>query len=79
MAARAAPDGHTLFFGTVSTLVIEPVLRTNVRFDPLRDFVPITIITESPFILVVSASFAAKQQCMVGVVEFLTDEGAGAN
>ena len=60
-AARAAPDGHTLFFGTVSQLVIEPVLRTNVGFDPLRDFVPITIITEMPFVLVVSASFPAKK------------------
>jgi tripartite-type tricarboxylate transporter receptor subunit TctC len=56
LAARATPDGHTLFLGTLSTLVIEPVLRTNVDYDPQRDFAPITLITEAPLLLVVSSS-----------------------
>ena len=56
LAARAAPDGHTLFFGTLSNLVIEPVLRTNVGYDPQRDFAPITLIAEAPLVLVVSSS-----------------------
>jgi hypothetical protein len=38
IAARATADGHTLLLGTSSTLVIEPVLRTNVGYDPNREF-----------------------------------------
>ncbi len=59
LAARAEPDGHTLLLGTISTLVIEPVLRTNVSYDPQRDFAPITIATEAPFLLAVSSSSPA--------------------
>lgn len=56
LAARAAPDGHTLFFGTSGTLVLEPLLRTNIDYDPQRDFLPITLIAEAPFVLVMSSS-----------------------
>jgi tripartite-type tricarboxylate transporter receptor subunit TctC len=60
VAARAAPDGHTLFFGTVSMLVIEPALRTNVGYDPQRDFAPITLIAEAPFVLVVPSALPVR-------------------
>jgi tripartite-type tricarboxylate transporter receptor subunit TctC len=60
VAARAAPDGHTLLFGTLSTLVIEPVLRTSVDYDAQRDFVPITLIAEAPLVLVISSSLPAN-------------------
>ena len=60
VAARAAPDGHTLFFGTLSMLVIEPALRTNVGYDPQRDFAPITLIAEAPFVLVVPSSLPIR-------------------
>jgi tripartite-type tricarboxylate transporter receptor subunit TctC len=45
-----------LLFGTVSTLVIEPVLRTNIGYDAQHDFAPITLIAEAPLVLVISAS-----------------------
>ena len=60
LAARAAPDGHTLFVGSLTTLVIEQVLRTNVDYDPQRDFAPISLISEEPFLLVVSSSLPVK-------------------
>jgi tripartite-type tricarboxylate transporter receptor subunit TctC len=60
IAARAAPDGYTLFFASTATLVIEPALHTNIGFDPHRDFAPITIITEMPLVLVVSPSLPVK-------------------
>ena len=59
-AARAVPDGHTLLFASVSTLVIEPVLRSNVGYDPRRDFEPLMVVTEMPFVLIVPASSPAK-------------------
>src|SRR4051812_11640409 len=59
-AARAAPDGYTLFFASTATLAIEPAIHANAGFDPLRDFAPITVITEMPLILVLSPSVPAK-------------------
>jgi tripartite-type tricarboxylate transporter receptor subunit TctC len=60
LAARAAPDGYTLLFGSLSPFAIEPVVRSNVGYDPQRDFVPISMLVEMPFLLVVSSSFSAK-------------------
>ena len=60
MAVHAAADGHTLFVGSLTTLVIEPVLRTNVGYDPQRDFAPVTLVSEEPFLLVVSSSLPVK-------------------
>jgi len=60
IAARAAPDGHTLFFASTATLVIEPALHANIDFDPQRDFAPITIVTDMPLILVVSPSMGVR-------------------
>ena len=42
-AARARPDGHTILFGTASTLGLYPLLAERPQFDPLRDFLPVAI------------------------------------
>ncbi|MFC7473132.1 Bug family tripartite tricarboxylate transporter substrate binding protein [Dankookia sp. GCM10030260] len=41
VAARAAPDGHTLFFGNFATFAIAPLLIPNLRYDAQRDFLPV--------------------------------------
>ena len=41
VAARAAPDGHTLFFGNFATFAIAPLLIPNIRYDAQRDFLPV--------------------------------------
>ena len=74
LAARAAPDGHTLFFGSLSTLVIEPVLRTNVGYEPERDFLPISLITEEPFLLVVSGP--ARVKSLPDLIAYARDPSA---
>jgi len=60
VAARAAPDGHTLFMGHVGTLAINPALYRKLPYDPIRDFAPITLAIASPLVLVVHPSFAAR-------------------
>jgi len=60
LAARAQPDGHTLLYGVLGTMVIEPMLRPYVGYDPQRDFLPLTLITEAPFVLVVPSSSPAE-------------------
>ena len=57
LAARAAPDGHTLFLGSTGTLVVGFVLK---HLDPLRDFAPVMTVTEMPLVLVPSPALAAK-------------------
>ena len=52
-AARAAPDGHTLWMGIVDTQAINPFAYRNLQYDPDRDFAPISLIGRFPFALVV--------------------------
>jgi len=60
VAARAVPDGHTLLMGSISPLAIEPVLHLSSNYDPQRDFAPLTLISEMPFVLVAGPTVQAK-------------------
>ena len=53
-AARAAPDGYTILLGA-STHLTQKAMLPNVKFDPLKDFAPITRTSYTPSMLVVSA------------------------
>ena len=59
-AARAAPDGHTFFFATSAALVSNPFLMKNLPYDPLKDFVPVALITRSHQILVAHPDVPAR-------------------
>jgi tripartite-type tricarboxylate transporter receptor subunit TctC len=52
--AAAAPDGHTLLVSNTSTMTVNHLLYRDIRYHPLRDLLPITSITISPFILAIS-------------------------
>jgi tripartite-type tricarboxylate transporter receptor subunit TctC len=51
-AARATADGYTMLYGTQGTMATNPVLYRNVRYDALRDFVPVHGLTLTPLLLV---------------------------
>ena len=51
IAAKAAPDGYTLFTYS-STLWLIPLMRTHTPYDPVKDFAPITLVGSSPMVLV---------------------------
>jgi tripartite-type tricarboxylate transporter receptor subunit TctC len=53
---RSAPDGYTLLVSADTTFVMAPHLYSNLKYDPLQDFVPITGLGESPQALVVHPS-----------------------
>jgi tripartite-type tricarboxylate transporter receptor subunit TctC len=55
-AAKAAPDGYTLFMAIDSTLVMNQYLYKSLPYDPLNDFVPITPTAKTISVLTVSAS-----------------------
>jgi tripartite-type tricarboxylate transporter receptor subunit TctC len=48
--ARTAKDGHTLFFGTVSQLSTAP-FTNRIRYDPLKDFIPIANVGGNPYVI----------------------------
>jgi tripartite-type tricarboxylate transporter receptor subunit TctC len=60
LAARAAPDGYTLFLSSPGPLTILPHVQQHIAYDPLRDFVPIGLISIGAFILVVHPSVPVK-------------------
>jgi tripartite-type tricarboxylate transporter receptor subunit TctC len=59
LVARAAPDGYTLYMASMSH-TINPSLYPKLSFDAVRDFTPITVVTSSPFVLVVHPAVSAK-------------------
>lgn len=58
LAARAVPDGYTLYFGTPASLCISPAVR-KVTYDAIRDFAPITRLVVNSQVVVVHPSFPA--------------------
>ena len=59
-AARSAPDGYTLIFGTTSTMVINPLVMKQVPYDFWKDFALIGLIANAPHILAVRDGLPAK-------------------
>lgn len=60
LAARANPDGYTLWLAASGQYVISPILYRALSYDPLKDFSAIGRIAEVPNVLVVHPSMAAK-------------------
>ena len=58
VVAKSAPDGYTLLVTSISH-TINPSLRKNLPFDAMRDFAPVTLITDAPNFLVVHPSLPA--------------------
>ncbi|NYT37246.1 tripartite tricarboxylate transporter substrate binding protein [Allopusillimonas soli] len=58
-AATAAPDGYTIFMGTVGTQVVNPMIMKSINYDP-ADFVPIGMVSGSPFVLAARSSLGVK-------------------
>ena len=54
LVAHAAPDGYTLLYGTNGTHAINPSLYRNLGFDPIKDFIPVSRMTEIAAILIVN-------------------------
>jgi tripartite-type tricarboxylate transporter receptor subunit TctC len=59
-AAKAAPDGYTLYWGANGAMTINPSLLPNPAFDPQRDLAPIARLLVSPTILAVNNDVPAK-------------------
>jgi tripartite-type tricarboxylate transporter receptor subunit TctC len=60
IAAKAPPDGYTMLVGTSSTHAIAPSLYSKLPYDPVRDFLPVTLVASATILLAVHPSVPAK-------------------
>jgi tripartite-type tricarboxylate transporter receptor subunit TctC len=80
VAAHAAPDGYTLFFATAAALVTNPFTYKTLPYDPLKDFVPVSMIAKGPFFVLANpsvpgdlAELIAFDKANPGKLAFATD------
>ncbi|OFZ88541.1 MAG: hypothetical protein A3I62_00255 [Betaproteobacteria bacterium RIFCSPLOWO2_02_FULL_62_79] len=60
VAAKSAPDGHTLLLGTSSGLSLNPALNPKLPYNAFNDFAPISLVVINPQILVLHPSLPAN-------------------
>jgi tripartite-type tricarboxylate transporter receptor subunit TctC len=58
--AKSPADGHTLFLGSQSTMLVAPAIYPKLQFDPVQDFTPVSMLVSMPMLLVVHPSVPAK-------------------
>ena len=59
-AAKAAPDGYTIYLGNIGTVALNPAVFTKLKTRPTRDFIAITQVVDVPGVLVVNPQLEAK-------------------
>ena len=60
IAANATPDGYTLTMGTTTTHAISVAAYSKLRYDPIKNFVPIAIVASAPYLLVVNPKIPTR-------------------
>jgi tripartite-type tricarboxylate transporter receptor subunit TctC len=58
--AKSEPDGHTILVGSIGVFSINRALFNDLRYDPLRDFAPISLAVTTPNVLITKPTLPAK-------------------
>jgi tripartite-type tricarboxylate transporter receptor subunit TctC len=58
--AHSQNDGYTVFLGSQSTMLVAPAIYPKLQFDPVKDFIPVTMLVSMPMILVVNPAVPVK-------------------
>jgi tripartite-type tricarboxylate transporter receptor subunit TctC len=58
-AARAAPDGYTLFIGDIGSLCISRFANAELQYDPIRDFTPVCLLATVSVLITARMDFPA--------------------
>src|SRR5262245_65307112 len=66
--AKSDPDGHTLLVGSIGVFSINAALFKDLRYNPVRDFAPITLAVTTPNVLITKPTLAANS--MKELVDF---------
>jgi tripartite-type tricarboxylate transporter receptor subunit TctC len=84
--AQAAPDGQTIVMSNIASHAISPALYPNLRYDPVKDFAHIAMVTVNPSVMVANPRFEAQSlpayialaKARPGRVDYATS-GAGSS
>src|SRR6185312_2434507 len=57
---KAPPDGYTLLMAPTPTMAVNVTLYKSLPYEPLTDFVPLALLAQTPFVLVVNPSLPVK-------------------
>jgi tripartite-type tricarboxylate transporter receptor subunit TctC len=60
LLAQTPPDGYTIAMGSISTLAVIPMMPRKPRYDPLKDFAPVTLVSTSPYVVTTHPSVPAR-------------------
>jgi tripartite-type tricarboxylate transporter receptor subunit TctC len=58
--SRAPGDGYTLLYATSTTMAINVSVHKKLNYDPVKELIPVAMIADAPFILVVNPSLPAQ-------------------
>jgi tripartite-type tricarboxylate transporter receptor subunit TctC len=58
--AQQPADGYTFVMGGVSTHVLAPIFQPALKYDPIKDFTPLTIVGNFPYVLVATPALGAN-------------------
>ena len=75
--AKAAPDGYTLTIALVSTMAVNPFIYTDIGYDPLKDFVPVAVGVNQPYLMVTYPE--APYQTLAEFADFAKQKKGGAS
>ncbi|MDB5945082.1 MAG: tctC [Ramlibacter sp.] len=70
LVARSPPDGYTLLMGTVGTHGINRALYDRLPYDPIKDFVPVTLVAGVPNVMVMQTE-KARAMGINNVADFI--------
>ena len=77
-AKNSAPDGYTIILGHVGTLAVNPAMFARLPYDPVKDFIPITLLAKVPSLLVVNAE-KVKAKNLKELVEYAKQHPGALN
>jgi tripartite-type tricarboxylate transporter receptor subunit TctC len=60
VVSKSAPDGYTMLIGNSGPITINPVLRTDLSYDPRKHFAPVSWLTSGQMVLVVHPSLPVR-------------------
>ena len=58
--AKSAPDGYTVLVGSIGVFSINSALFKDLRYDPVKDFAPVTLAVTTPNVLITKPTLPAK-------------------
>lgn len=74
--AKSRPDGHTIMFGAIGQVSVNPYLRDDMPYAP-EDLIPIVKVAEANNVLVVNAAAVGKYPNVAAIVEKAKSEPRG--